>query len=106
MSYCILPGPREPFKRNTVDLAPRAIALAGGVFSLYKSDTAFPPFPPWAEFVIRITFPAGPQKKKIDIASLGFTNAGTDALEGHTLTLLVRFYRKVRFVVLVTGVHV
>ena len=32
-------------------------------------------------------------------------NAGTDALEGHTLILLLRFYRKVRFVVLATGVR-
>ena len=28
-----LPGPREPLKRDTADLAPRAIAGAGGVFS-------------------------------------------------------------------------
>ena len=27
------PGPREPFKRDAADLAPRAIAGAGGVIS-------------------------------------------------------------------------
>ena len=32
-----LPGPREPFKRGAVDLAPGAIEGAGGVFS--QSDT-------------------------------------------------------------------
>ena len=35
-----------------------------------------------------------------------FHNYLLNALEGHTLTLLVRFYRKVWFVVLATGVCV
>ena len=34
-----LPGRREPFKRDTVDLAPGAIEGAGGVISQLKSDT-------------------------------------------------------------------
>ena len=34
------------------------------------------------------------------------TLPGGDALYGHTLTLLVRFFRKVRCVVLATGVRV
>ena len=33
LSHCDLPGPRDTFKRDTVDLAPRAIEGAGGVFS-------------------------------------------------------------------------
>ena len=33
-------------------------------------------------------------------------NTGRDALEGHTLTLLVKFFRKVWCVVLATGVPV
>ena len=32
--------------------------------------------------------------------------AGGDALEGHTLTLLVRFFTKIKCVVLATGVRV
>ena len=41
MHIC-LPGPREPLKRDTGDLAPRVIAGAVGVFSQKKSDTVFP----------------------------------------------------------------
>ena len=34
-----LPGPREPFERDAMDLAPGAIEGAGAVFSQKKSDT-------------------------------------------------------------------
>ena len=50
-----MPGPRELFKRDTADLAPRAIAGAGGVFvgGIRHSDD----FPHWSQKkVIVITF--------------------------------------------------
>ena len=36
-----LPGPREPFQRDTVYLEPRATDGVGGYFSQEKSDTVF-----------------------------------------------------------------
>ena len=43
---------------------------------------------------------------KVFIRQMWGATLGGHALEGHTLTLLVRFFRKVRFVVLATGVRV
>ena len=58
-----LPGPREPFKRNTMNLAPVATEGAGRVL-VSRSLTLFPaPWIPWAGGVVRLFYPLAHKKR-------------------------------------------
>ena len=60
---CLL-GPREPFKQDTVDLAPRAIAGTGGVFVSTSLTLSSAHVTTVGGIRHSDDFPRSPQKKK------------------------------------------